>query len=124
MRREGSKSPLSRTQTYDTLEYGRLQTNHNIENIQALNGILWIMTDWKETYCYFSDTDQIRIINDGVNQLQIKHVAMKNDSTFFADTPNSIIRITFAGTNYAQDKIEISEIPFKQFLQIRFSTLV
>ena len=106
------------TKTQKTLSYNRLQTHKCINNIRVLNGCLWITTDWNGTYCYSTEQDKLRMIdlsNDS-NQYFIGHVAMKNDSTFLATTPNSILYLNFSGTDYINNKVEIVEKPFDNFI--------
>ena len=107
-----------RTGNHRVVRYNRFQTKKNLNDIKAMNGCLWVMSDWNGTYCYNAEQDELRTLElskDKSEEHLISHVAMKNDSTFLACTPNSILRISFAGTDYIHNPIEVSAISFDQF---------
>lgn len=107
-----------RTGNHRVVRYNRFQTKKNLNDIKAMNGCLWVMSDWNGTYCYNAEQDELRTLELSKNKKEehlISHVAMKNDSTFLASTPNSILRISFAGTDYIHNPIKVSAISFDQF---------
>ena len=100
------------------VRYSRFKTSNPLNDIHIMNGCLWIMSEWNGTYCYDAVRDELRELDLGQvkgESLHIGHVTMKNDSTFFASTPNSILRISFSGTDYIHDSIEVSTISFEHF---------
>ena len=107
-----------RTGKQHLVRYSRFETSKNLNDIKAMNGSLWVISDWNGTYCYNAELDELRELDLSQgkdNKHLISHVAMKNDSTFFACTPNSILRIIFSGTDYIRDSIDVSSISFDQF---------
>jgi ligand-binding sensor domain-containing protein len=76
------------------------------------------MSDWGSTYCYNAELDKLRTLNLSLDKEEssfISHVTMKNDSTFFACTPNSMLCISFDGTDYIHANTKISKTSFDQF---------
>ena len=107
-----------RTGKRHEVRYNRFQTQKDLNEIKAMNNHLWIMSDWGDTYCYNANQDKLRTFNLSQGKKEeyfINHVTMKNDSTFLACTPNFILRISFYGTDYIHDSINVSAISFDQF---------
>ena len=107
-----------RTHAHHEVRYNRFGAKKPLSDIEALNGCLWVMSSWNGTYCYDAKQDEIRTLDfsDGnEEEVFITHVAMKNDTTFFACTPSSILRIRFDGTDYIHHSIEVLPISFNQF---------
>lgn len=112
-----------RTGKKQVLDYDRLQTRRAVKLIRALNGYLWITTDWNGTYCYHPDTDRLRLLKsaDGyLDNIQIKDIRMKTDSTFIAATPYAILRIAFQGTDYLNDAVKVEEVAFDNIMYNSF----
>ena len=112
-----------KTQTKKILDYKRLNTNKSIENIYTFNNYLWISTNWNGTYCYNPETDELRQLEsvDGrLEKLQISGLDIKDDSTFIAATPHSILHIAFSGTDYIRSEINVQEMSFDNSLYNSF----
>ncbi len=108
-----------RTQTQQTLNYKRFQTTREVIGIRAINGYLWVMTNWNGTYCYHPETDELRTLNSADNMLKevfISDIAMQDDHTFIASTPYSILSISFSKTDYIHCDISVSELSFDNFI--------
>ena len=108
-----------KTQKKKIVEYKRLGTNKPIENIYALNNVLWISTSWNGTYCYNAQSDELRHLEsaDGLmEKLSINSIDATNDSTFIAATPHSILHIAFSGTDYIRASINVQEMSFDNSL--------
>lgn len=107
-----------RTQKQQVVRNNRFQTRNMLEELHAMNGTLWITSGWSEAYCYHAEQDELRMLDlsgERKEKVFISHITMKNDSTFIANTSNSIVRIAFSGTDYIHDSIEVSVFPFNQF---------
>ena len=112
-----------RTQEQHLLDYSRLATNKEVKSIYAINGCLWITTNWNGTYCYVPEKDELRILESPDGRLKgitVSDLTVKDDSTFVAATPNSILRIVFSGTDYLHDDIHVMEISFDNFMYDSF----
>lgn len=112
-----------RTQERKVLNYNRLQTDKAVERIRVLNGSLWITTYWNGTYCYLPERDEIRALSqasDKLKDITVNDITMKDDSTFIAATPHSILRIGFSGTDYINDDIIVTEAAFDNFMYDSF----
>ena len=108
-----------KTQKKKILEYKRLKTNKPIENLYTLNNFLWISTHWNGTYCYNTGNDELRRLEstDGLlEKLAINSLDAKNDTTFIAATPHSILHIAFSGTDYIQSDVNVKEMSFDNSL--------
>ena len=106
------------TGKHHVIRYSRFQTQRNLCDIKAMNDCLWVMSDWGSTYCYNAELDKLRTLNLSLDKEEssfISHVTMKNDSTFFACTPNSMLCISFDGTDYIHANTKISKTSFDQF---------
>lgn len=107
-----------RTKKHHVLSHNRFQTSKDLNDIKAMNGCLWVMSSWNGTYCYDAERDELRALKlsgEKNEEVFVNHLTMKNESTFFASTPNSILRISFDGTDYIHDSIEIMNISFDHF---------
>lgn len=105
------------------LDYQRINTQKDIANIFALNNHLWISTNWDGTYCYNPLKDLLKKMDttDGIlNKSLISNMDMKSDSVFIATTPHSILRISFASTDYINTSIKVAEVPFDNFMYDSF----
>lgn len=108
-----------RTQTRQTLNYKRFQTTREVLGIRAINGHLWVMTNWNGTYCYRPETDELRTLNSADNRLKkvfISDMATLDDHTIIASTPYSILSISFSKTDYIHCDISVSELSFDNFI--------
>lgn len=108
-----------KTQKKKVIEYKRFKTNKPIENIYTLNNFLWISTHWNGTYCYNTENDDLRRLEsvDGLlEKLTISSLEAKNDTTFIAATPHSILRIAFSGADYIHSTINVKELSFDNSL--------
>ena len=111
------------TQKKKIIEYKRLNTNKSIANIYTFNKYLWISTNWNGTYCYNPETDELRQLDsvDGrLEKLQISGLDIKDDSTFIAATPHSILHIAFSNTDYMRADINVKEMSFDNSLYNSF----
>lgn len=101
------------------VDYKRLQTDKPIENIYTINNFLWISTQWNGTYCYSTETDELRRLEsvDGLlGKVTINSLEAKNDTVFIAATPHSLLHITFKGAGYMQSAISVKEMSFDNSL--------
>lgn len=108
-----------KTQDKKIIDYKRLKTNKPIENIYTINNFLWISTHWNGTYCYNTETDELRRLEsvDGLlGKVAINSLEAKNDTTFIAATPHSLLHIAFSGADYMQSAINVKEMSFDSSL--------
>ena len=108
-----------KTQNKKIIDYKRLKTNKPIENIYTINNFLWISTHWNGTYCYNIETDELRRLEsvDGLlGKVAINSLEAKNDTTFIAATPHSLLHIAFSGADYMQSAINVKEMSFDSSL--------
>ena len=107
------------TKEHHVLSFDRLDTDKMVESIHALNGCLWITARWNGVYCYQPKNDQLRKLDlkeDIWANISISDIVMKNETTFIAATPHSLLYIIFSGTDYIQDEIATYQIKFDNFM--------